>query len=64
MNRKVNGEPEERELLDSYERDEWRSVDMLRERLREYQAYAIAAFEAIGFVGIVPRGDVASGESL
>jgi len=52
-------EPEEQELLDSYERDEWQSVDKLQERLRQYQAYAIAALEAMGLVSIaLPQEDV------
>lgn len=59
MNHKVDLEPEERELLDSYERDEWQSIERLQERLGEYRAYAIAAFEAVGLVSIaLPQEDI------
>lgn len=52
-------EAEEQELLDSYERDEWQSIAQSQERLREYQAYAIATFEAIGLISIaLPQEDV------
>ena len=43
----------EQDLLDSYERDEWQSVVMLSEKLRQYQAYANFAFEANGLVSVV-----------
>ena len=52
MNHYVQLEQEEQELLDSYERDEWQSVADFQERLRQYQAYAIATFEAMGLVSI------------
>ena len=52
MNHYVQLEQEEQELLDSYERDEWQSVADFQERLRQYQAYAITAFEAVGLVGV------------
>ena len=59
MNQNLKLEPEEQELLDSYERDEWQSVVNLQERLRQYQSYAIATFEAIGLVSIIlPQEDV------
>lgn len=52
-------EPEEQELLRSYERDEWRSVDALREERRRYQAYAIAALEEAGVVSVaLPSEDL------
>lgn len=43
---------EERDILDSYEQGEWRSVRALQQRLQEYQAYAMAALEAAGFITI------------
>ncbi len=47
MNHDLRVEPEEQELLNSYEQDEWLSVDKFQERLRPYQAYAIVALEAV-----------------
>lgn len=44
---------EEQELLDSYERDEWRSVNHLREAREQYQADASAALKADGLISIV-----------
>jgi len=44
---------EEQDLLDSYERDEWRSVDHLQEQREQYRAYASATLEADGIVSIV-----------
>jgi predicted DNA binding CopG/RHH family protein len=59
MNYNLKLESEEQELLNSYERDEWRSVDKLQERLRQYQAFAIAALEAMGLVSIaLPQEDL------
>lgn len=59
MNHRLKLAPEEQELLNSYERDEWQSIDKFQERLREYQAYAIATFEAIGLISIaLPQEDV------
>jgi len=59
MNHYVQLEQEEQELLDSYERDEWQSVADFQERLRQYQAYAIATFEAMGLVSIpLPQEDI------
>ena len=55
MNHNLRLEPEEQELLDSYERDEWQSVGKLHEQLRQYQAYAVAALEAVGLVSIALR---------
>jgi len=48
---------EEQELLDSYERDEWQSVNMLSKKLQRYQAYANFAFEANGLVSVVLSKD-------
>lgn len=44
---------EERELLDSYERGEWQSIDTLQEKLEQYQSYATATLEANGLVSII-----------
>ncbi len=44
---------EEQDLLDSYDRDEWRSVSHLQEKRQQYQAYASAALEADGIISIV-----------
>ncbi len=44
---------EEQDLLDSYDRDEWRSVNHLQEERQQYQAYASAALEADGIISIV-----------
>jgi predicted DNA binding CopG/RHH family protein len=59
MNHNQKLEPEEQDLLDSYEQDEWQSVDKFQERLRQHQAYAIAALEAMGLTSIaLPPEDV------
>lgn len=59
MHQNVQLAPEEQELLDSYEQNEWQSVDQFPERLRQYQAYAIAALEAMGLVSIaLPQEDI------
>lgn len=59
MNHNLKLEPEEQELLDSYERDEWQSIATFPEKLRQYQAYAMATFEAVGLVSIpLPQEDV------
>lgn len=59
MSHNLKSEREERELLDSYERDEWQSAERLQERLRQYQACAIATFEAMGMLGIaLPQEDL------
>jgi len=38
-------DPEERELLDSYERDEWQSVQDLKSESDRYRAYAGATLK-------------------
>ena len=43
-------DPDERELLDSYEQGEWQSVDRVHEQARRYQAHAAAAIEAAGLI--------------
>jgi len=45
--------PDEQDLLDSFERDEWQSISHLQEKREQYQAYASAALEADGIVSIV-----------
>lgn len=52
MNHNMKPEPEEQELLDSYERDEWQSVVRIQDSLRHYQTYGSVNLEAIGLVGI------------
>lgn len=59
MNDPVKLEPEEQELLDSYEQDEWRSADKLQEKSRHYQTYAVANLESMGLVSVVlPQEDI------
>ncbi len=59
MNPNLRFEPDEQELLDSYEQDEWLSIDKFQERLRQYQAYAIATLETIGLVSVaLPQEDI------
>lgn len=59
MSHNLKLQPEEQELLDSYERDEWQSIVDLQERLNQYQAYAVATFEARGLVSItLPPEDI------
>jgi predicted DNA binding CopG/RHH family protein len=43
---------EERDVLASYERGEWRSVPALREETERYQSAATVALESRGLVGI------------
>lgn len=50
---------EERDLLESYERDEWRSVSNIQERRLRYQTYANAALEADGIISLaLPAQDM------
>ncbi|NUQ38033.1 MAG: antitoxin [Caldilineales bacterium] len=59
MNHNLKLEQEEQELLKSYDRDEWQSVDKFQERLSQYQTYAIATFEATGLISVaLPPEDV------
>ncbi len=59
MTNKLKLDQEERKLLDSYERGEWRSIGALQEKLQQYQAYAMAVLEAGGLVSIVlPKEDL------
>ena len=53
MTNNLKLDPEEQNLLDSYECDEWQSIDMLSKKLQEYQAYATFAFETNGLVSVV-----------
>jgi len=46
-----NLDPEEREILESYERGEWQSIGTLHER-QQYQAYAVAAVGIRGQISI------------
>jgi hypothetical protein len=45
MNEILN-DADENELLASYDRDEWESVNNVREELQRYQAYVAAMMEA------------------
>jgi predicted DNA binding CopG/RHH family protein len=59
MNNPLQLDAEERELLNSYENDEWRSVGTTSDSLRQYQAYAVTALEAAGFINILlPQEDI------
>jgi predicted DNA binding CopG/RHH family protein len=44
---------DEQELLASYDRDEWRSINHLQEAREQYQTYASTALEADGIISIV-----------
>ena len=59
MNNSYPLETEERELLDSYERDEWKPIGGTSEALRVYKTYATSALEAAGIVSIhLPQQDL------
>jgi len=53
MARKLELETEEKELLGSYERGEWRSIGSLKEKLQQYESYATTALENDGLVSIL-----------
>lgn len=57
MTNNLELDTEEQELLDSYERDEWRSINVLPKKLRQYQAYANFTFETDGLVSVVLSKD-------
>jgi predicted DNA binding CopG/RHH family protein len=40
-----NQEPEEEELLESYMRDEWRTISDLKSEVDRYRSYAAATFK-------------------
>jgi predicted DNA binding CopG/RHH family protein len=59
MANRLKLETGERELLDSYERDEWQSVGASPEKFGQYQQYAMAALEAEGLISIIlPKEDL------
>ena len=59
MNNPLELETEERDLLDSYERDEWHSVGAVSESLRQYQGYATSALQEAGILSILlPQQDL------
>jgi predicted DNA binding CopG/RHH family protein len=59
MSSNVPLDAEERELLESFERDEWRPIRDDSRSLREYQEYATSALEDAGIVSILlPRHDL------
>lgn len=47
-----NLDPEEQELLNSYEKDDWRSVPNLAEEIRRHQQYAAVTMQQKLLVGI------------
>jgi predicted DNA binding CopG/RHH family protein len=50
---------EEKDLLKSYDRGEWRSVNAVQERLEQYQVAASAMLEADGLISIIlPKEDL------
>ena len=50
---------EERDILESYEQGEWKSVTASRKRLDRYHAYATSTLEANGLISIVlPPSDL------
>jgi predicted DNA binding CopG/RHH family protein len=53
MARKLELDANERELRDSYERGEWRSIGSLKERLQQYESYATAALENDGLISVI-----------
>ncbi|MBM3333996.1 antitoxin [Candidatus Sumerlaeota bacterium] len=59
MATKLKLDTEERSLLGSYDRGEWRSIEASQEKLGQYQAYATAALEAEGLVSVIlPKEDL------
>jgi predicted DNA binding CopG/RHH family protein len=59
MNKNFPLDAEERELAESYDRDEWRPLKGGTQALREYQEYALASLEEEGIVSILlPRQDL------
>lgn len=59
MSNTVQLDDEERELLDSYERDEWQSIQNGRAAIARYQEYAMSALEESGVVSIlVPQEEL------
>jgi predicted DNA binding CopG/RHH family protein len=53
MARKLELDANERELRDSYERGEWRSIGSLKEKLQQYESYATTALENDGLISII-----------
>jgi len=53
MARKLELNADERELRNSYERGEWRSIGSLKENLQQYESYATSALENDGLVSII-----------
>ena len=59
MASKIKLTADERDILESYERGEWKSVAASRKRLNEYQTYATSTLEANGLISIVlPPNDL------
>ena len=49
---KINSDLEDAELLESYERGEWRSVSNLQHEIKRYQEYALAWLEKNALVSL------------
>ncbi len=47
-----NLDPEERDILESYERGEWQPVENVHEEIRRYEAYARATLERESLISI------------
>lgn len=61
MTREVKLDPEERDLLASYERGEWQSLSAMQEERQQYQSYATSVLEAAGLVSIsLPTEDLSA----
>lgn len=57
----IHLDPEEQDLLDSIERDEWQSVPNLRQEIERYQRYAEAYMQSIQQISVeLPAQDVDS----
>ncbi|MEK7396884.1 MAG: antitoxin [Candidatus Poribacteria bacterium] len=53
MSKSLKLDNEEQELLDSYERNEWKSTNSLQRKIQQYQTYATANLAAEGLISIV-----------
>lgn len=59
MSNPIQLDDEERDLLGSYERDEWQSIQNERAAIVRYQEYAMSALEESGVVSIlVPQEEL------
>jgi len=61
MSNKIKLDADEKSLLNSYERDEWRSISALQETLAQYQSVAAGTLEAKGLVSVIlPTEDLSA----